>query len=256
MADFDLSQALDMSSVEQPPSDIEAENFASNLQLVITCDYKTMQHVANLVVAINKMKKPLIRFRQELSNQQLCDAVLESLIEETTIETLESNRTERKFFRANSVNLCTLCDIAQKDIIQHSEELKLHAITLKGGNTEQKVTFQMSRYNFPSDKGQPIILSSIVIKNLNRHLTCSMQGEKAVLNLEEGSVSDLQNICSEKNMDRFLFYKTIEGISKAKFESVNCKGWFISTSSGDENQPLEMCQMDHATRLTCFSINK
>lgn len=68
-------------------------------------------------------------------------------------------------------------------------------------------------------------------------------------------VSELQKISSEKNMDRFLFNKTTTGASMTMFESVSCPGWYISTSSEEEDQPVEMCQADSAaTRLTNFNI--
>ncbi|KAK7895465.1 hypothetical protein WMY93_020790 [Mugilogobius chulae] len=240
MADFDLSQALDTCCIGQPQcsysvsaGDTEDATFPFGLQLIISCNTKTMRHVANLVVAVNKLKKPQIKLRPGLSEERLCSAVFESLIKETTVESSEGRRPPR-------------------------EGLQLCAITLKGGNSEQKVKFQMCRYrnNVPevsTPKGQPVILT---ITDSNLHLTCSMQGEKAVLNLEECSESDLQNISTERNTVRFLFYKTIEGRSMTKFESVNCKGWFISTSSEDENQPVEMCRVDNAGRLTCFNISR
>lgn len=57
-------------------------------------------------------------------------------------------------------------------------------------------------------------------------------------------------------MDRFLFHGTIKGISESKFESVNCPGWYISTSSEAENQPLEMCEPDSASRVISFKIDQ
>ncbi|XP_055009654.1 interleukin-1 beta isoform X2 [Boleophthalmus pectinirostris] len=180
MEDFDLSQALDIDSVEQLPNsyscsedDREDMNFPFDMDLVITYNRKSFQRVANLVVVINKMKKPLTGLGQELSDQQLCNAVLENLIEDTTVEMLESRRKKGKFQRANSGHSCTLCDEAQKDVIHNSEMLRLHAITLKGGNHEKKVIFQMTRYTECSSAKQSVILS---IKNSNLYLTCSMQG--------------------------------------------------------------------------------
>ncbi|XP_055087939.1 interleukin-1 beta isoform X2 [Periophthalmus magnuspinnatus] len=259
MSNFDLSDGLDISSVEEPPSsdscstaDTDDRNFPLDINVVITCERKTMRHAANLIVILNNMKKPLIKFGQGLSDQQQCDTVLNGLIEETTVEMLESKRKERKIQRVNSVLLCTLCDEAKKDVIHGSEQPKLHAITLKAGNHEKKVIFQMTRYTDCSTAKQLVILS---IANTNQYLTCSMQDGNAVLNLEECSESDLQ-FNSEHNMDRFLFYKTITSMSLTKFESVSCNGWFISTSSEDQNHPVEMCQLDNAERYYCFNVSR
>uniref|UniRef100_A0A3B4AXF4 Interleukin-1 n=1 Tax=Periophthalmus magnuspinnatus TaxID=409849 RepID=A0A3B4AXF4_9GOBI len=207
-------------------------NFPLDINVVITCERKTMRHAANLIVILNNMKKPLIKFGQGL------------------IEMLESKRKERKIQRVNSVLLCTLCDEAKKDVIHGSEQPKLHAITLKAGNHEKKVIFQMTRYTDCSTAKQLVILS---IANTNQYLTCSMQDGNAVLNLEVKS--DLQ-FNSEHNMDRFLFYKTITSMSLTKFESVSCNGWFISTSSEDQNHPVEMCQLDNAERYYCFNVSR
>lgn len=259
MADFDLSQALDTMSDEKPRhsscnimANTQDKNFPFDIQLVITGNHKSMQHVANLIVSINKWKKPLSNFG-ELTEEQRCNMVFERMTEKKSTEMLKSHGKKRVYQRVNSVNQCTLCDIAQKDLIHVSGGVKLHAITLKGGNYEQKVKFQLSRFLAEDStvKGQPITLS---ITSTNLHLTCSMQDVKAVLNVEQCTESELQQISSEQNMDRFLFYKTITGASMITFESVSCPGWYISTSSEDEDQPVEMCQADSA-RHTNFSMN-
>lgn len=255
MADSDLSQALE-ESVDSPIGssccDETDPNFPPDMQLVITCNHKTMQRVAKLVVAINRMNTPLMKWGQELNDQQLCSMIFESLIEAKTVEMVENSSVKRVYHRVNSGNQCTLCDTAQKDLVQISE--RLHAITLKGGNWEKKVKFQMSNYVTAdlTNKGQLVILS---IKNSNLHITCSPKDGKAVLNLEEFPEAHLKTFSNEKNMDRFLFHGTIKGISESKFESVNCPGWYISTSSEAENQPLEMCEPDSASRVISFKIN-
>lgn len=53
---------------------------------------------------------------------------------------------------------------------------------------------------------------------------------------------------------RFLFMKRTSGVSLTKFESVNCRGWFISTSSDSEAEPVEMCEADAASRCCYFNM--
>lgn len=62
---------------------------------------------------------------------------------ETIVSTTEHFSTGVKrgrFLRVNTLKLCTLCDISQKDIVHGSGGLNLQAITLKGGHSERKGT--------------------------------------------------------------------------------------------------------------------
>lgn len=59
---------------------------------------------------------------------------------------------------------------------------------------------------------------------------------------------------ADENMKRFLFIKRTYGISLTKFESVRCRGWFISTSSDCENEPVEMCEADSGKRCCHFNM--
>lgn len=70
---------------------------------------------------------------------------------------------------------------------------------------------------------------------------------------QECSKEDLQTIGADGNMKRFLFKKRTYGKSLTKFESVKYRGWFISTSSDNENEPVEMCEA-HAVKR-CFNFN-
>ncbi|KAM7368535.1 hypothetical protein PAMP_012869 [Pampus punctatissimus] len=225
------------------------------LELVVSHNPQTMQCVANLVLAVNRMK-PSLKSCRELSDEQLCSMIMVSLEDENIVKTVHDSATGVKksvFHRVNSVKQCTLCDTSHKDLV-HTGDLKLQAITLKGGNHERKINFKLSRYITPcsSDvKGQTIVLS---ISN-NLHISSSMKDGKAVLNLEECSEGDLQNISDDEDMDRFLFYRRTTGVSLTTFESVKCPGWFISTSSEDEQQPVEMCQVDTSCRITYFKLN-
>lgn len=61
---------------------------------------------------------------------------IDSIVKTTENCTMGEKRS--KFKRIGSVNLCTLCDTSKKHVICVSEEMKLQAITLKGGHGDRK----------------------------------------------------------------------------------------------------------------------
>ncbi|XP_059213365.1 interleukin-1 beta isoform X2 [Centropristis striata] len=264
---FDLSEALD------GPLDIEETGCESRclnmtdvrdgvfeidegLSLVVSHNPKTFQSVANLLLAVNRMKNSLSHRSTELSDRELCSAIMEGLVTETVVETTgnSSSGVQRTFQRLNSVKLCTLCDMSQKDVVQATGELKLQAVTLKGGNSERKVDFKLFKYITSCSSAADSLTVVLSIAN-NLHISVCMMDGSAVLTLEECSEENLKRISAEGNMDRFLFYKETIGDSMNTFESVKYRGWFISTSIEGENLPLEMCKVDAASRLKCFRLN-
>nr|CCV66726.1 interleukin-1 family member 2 [Sparus aurata] len=270
MSAFHLSDALDS------PTEVDEEEFETRclslthcdmqdvhdktfrledgLDLVVTHNPMSLQCVVNLMLAVNRLKKSLPRCGKGLSDDELCCVILDSLVEDSIVKTSENFTVGEKrsmFKRFGSVNLCTLCDTSKKDVICVSEEMKLQAITLKGGHCERKVNFRLSKYiDTCQSEGQPVVLS---ITN-NLHISCSMKDGRPVLNLEECSEAKLQTINKDDDMDRFLFYRTDKGLSHITFESVKYRGWFISTCEGEE-QPVEMCEADATRRLTSFKLN-
>lgn len=256
MCDFDLSQALDCSPESHQErfesscfdmEDVKSEIFRLNedLDLMVSHNRKTMQSVALLVLGVNRMKKSLNLCNRKLSDDDVVN-IMDSVVEETVWNPLKEAK-RKHFLRANSEKECTLCDHWQKDLIL-SEALELQAITLKGGNYQHKVNFKMSRYishSISPGDGLTVVLS---INNL--HISCHKKDDNVVLTLEKYD----GDILTDDDMERFLFYKKTTGISLTTFESVKFRGWFISTSE-DENQPVELCKVDTASRLTSFRVN-
>ncbi|XP_028457411.1 interleukin-1 beta [Perca flavescens] len=266
MCDFDLSQALDGSpdcdekgfeSCCCDRTDIQEEFFPldEGLNMLVSRNRKTLQSVANLLLAVNRMKKSLTRCDSELSDEELCSAIMESLVTVTIVTATEASSTgvKRIFQRLNSGPLHTLCDHSQKYIVQASGGLKLQAVTLQGGNGDKKVNFKLSQYITPDVSADEVGAVLLSITN-TLHMSCCMKDGKAVLSLEERSKEDLKKISADGDMDRFLFYQKTTGRSLTTFESVRCKGWFISTSHEAEYQPVEMCERDDARRLTHFKV--
>ncbi|XP_078128282.1 interleukin-1 beta [Sander vitreus] len=264
MCDFDLSQALDGSPDCDETgfedscfdmTDVQDEFFQldKGLDMLVSHNRKTLQSVANLLLAVNRMKESLTRCDSELSDEELGSAIMESLVTVTHVTTTSSAGVKRIFQRINSGNLCTLCDCSQKYIIQAPGGSKLQAVTLQGGNGDKKVNFKLSRYITPNVSADEV--GAVVLSITNTlHMSCCMKDGKAVLNLEECSKEHLKKISDDGDMDRFLFYKRTTGTSLTTFESVRCRGWVISTSHKAEYQTVEMCQQDAVRRLTHFKI--
>ncbi|XP_023268234.1 interleukin-1 beta-like [Seriola lalandi dorsalis] len=261
MCDFDLAQALDspLGFDDTGPesrcfdmTDVKKEiiNLDTGLNLEISCNPKTMKSVATLVMAVNRMKKSPTRSSWELRGDELCSVIMDSLVDETVVKTVADATTGQrsiKFVRARSEE-CTLSDTQKKDIICTPGDLKLQAVTLKGGYADRKVNFKLVKY-ISIGAGQTFVLS---IKNDHSHkfyLSCVKNSNNAELHLEECSEDDIRN-----DMDRFLFEKKLSGKSQTSFESVKHRGWFISTSES-ENQPVELCQIDSAQRVTSFNVS-
>ncbi|XP_036972566.1 interleukin-1 beta [Acanthopagrus latus] len=270
MCDFHLSQALDSPTEED---DVECETrhlslthcdmpdgqdktfrLEDGLDLVVSHNPMSLQCVVHLMLAVNRLKKSLPHCGKKLSDDELCCAILDSLVEDSIVKTTENctmGEKRSKFKRIGSVNLCTLCDTSKKHVICVSEEMKLQAITLKGGHGDRKVNFRLSKYiDGGRSESLPVVLS--ITENL--HISCSMKDGRPELNLEECSEVNLQTISRDDNMDRFLFYRRDAGLSHITFESVRYSGWFISTCEGEE-QPVEMCEAKANRRLTSFKIN-
>nr|XP_020444411.1 interleukin-1 beta-like [Monopterus albus] len=268
MGDFDLSQVLDSpldcdkgceaSCFDMADVKDELIELNEGLEMVVSCNRRTMKAVARLVMAVKRMNKSLDCGRQNLSDEELCSVIMDSLVEETIFSRVEKPcRGERTFtfVRVNSTREIRLCDSSKKDIVCAFGELQLQAITLKGGNHESKVgaTVTLSKNNkvtSPGGDGQPVALSV----NNNLHISCSMKDGRAVLNLEECSADGLMCISNDGNMDRFLFFRRTTGKSLHTFESAKCPGWFISTSSEEESQPVDMCTVDTRCRITSFNL--
>ncbi|XP_035989344.1 interleukin-1 beta, partial [Fundulus heteroclitus] len=226
--------------------DVRTEIFelSSDLDLRVTHNRKTMKSVANLVLAANRLKKSLSQFD---SDYELCSAIMDCVVEETVF-----HKCWNSFQRFSCWKQLTLCDKNQKDFILNLKRSKLQAVILKGGYGDCKVSFEMTSYGPPPNSSADcmVVLLSVT-KDL--HMSCSKTDDKVLLNLEECSEERLKEISKEEDMVRFLFNKR-GMVSLYTFESVKYPGWFISTSSEDSDQSVEMCQIDAASRVTSFKV--
>ncbi|KAG7498575.1 interleukin-1 beta-like [Solea senegalensis] len=263
MSNFDLSEALESpldwtaektedksccSDMECDPDEIFKLNV--DLELVVSQNPLPMHRVVSLLLRANKIKKYLQRKGRGLSDDQLCTMIMNS-IEKTVVERVgTSSFPSGRRITLNRLRSweCFLTDREKKDIVctAASTPVELCAATLKGGNHSHKVTFKMASYS-----GSEMTVALSLIKQ-KLYISCTMIDDKAVLRLEECDEEDLKAISNESDMERFLFH--VKGVDGTRFESVKCRGWFISTSYEKELQPLEMCQVDAVNRETAFSM--
>nr|BAM66991.1 interleukin 1 beta like 1 [Paralichthys olivaceus] len=262
MSDFDLSQALEspLESEEKgfksfcfDKTDVPDEviNLDTELDLRISRNPGSMKGAATLLLLANRMKNVLSQKGQ--SDSERCRMLMDSVIETTIVKTFENNSIgERRLdFRRLSSWECSLTDQNNKGIICKSKDLKLLALTLTAADYIHKVKFKMGTYGSPGI-GQTVVLSII---NHNLYISCTMNGDIAELKLEECSAEQLKVICSDGTNDRFLFFLRETGVNVKTFESVKCRGWFISTSYEKEEKPVEMCKVDSVSRVFSFKTS-
>ncbi|XP_034565728.1 interleukin-1 beta [Notolabrus celidotus] len=224
------------------------------LDLVVSRDPKSLQCTATLL-AVARMKRPLYRNGRALSGSERCSSILQSVVEETILKTTANFTKFQTFMRADSApQLLALCDLEQKSFVLDNEMMKLLSVTLRGGHEDCKVYIHMKRYEtVTAQSGLPVLLS------INKYnLSCSMDGVEAKLILEPCPQQDLSNISQGAGMDRFLFWKKIgqEGPNLSTYESISCPGWFISTSSEVENEPVAMCKVDCTRNKSFLALPK
>ncbi|XP_015252655.1 PREDICTED: interleukin-1 beta-like [Cyprinodon variegatus] len=230
----------------------EIIELSNSLDLMVTRNRKTMKGVANLVLALNKLSK--FKFDRDLSNAQLCNTIMDCVMEEIVVEKGSSFCTEEKNFNySRLVKHVELSDQYKKDLIQNSEEFRLQAITLKGGYCDLKVNFEMSCYRpatcYPNT-GFTVHLS-IRSNSKKLHLCCSKPDDKVLLFLKDCSDKCLS---PDEQMQDSLFNKSMVCRDMATFESVKYPGWFISTAFEERDDSVEMCQADTAFRVTSFNF--
>ncbi|KAJ8415462.1 hypothetical protein AAFF_G00424420 [Aldrovandia affinis] len=223
------------------------------LQLEVT----QYPHVANLIVALQRMEHSHTPLGTEFSDDDLLNSMLENMVEEhVTLRVLDAQESKPSEFRSTAVVECSVCDQDQKSWVLNQGPLKLHAVILKGGNMDIKVQLNLSTYiarSFTDSKSRPVVLG---IAGTHFYLSCSLSDEKPILQLEEVENREtLKTINAQGDQVRFLFLKSDIGLSRTRLESLKFRGWFISTAV-DDQKPVEMCTEDSTTRITSFTIKQ
>ncbi|KAJ8263590.1 hypothetical protein COCON_G00160470 [Conger conger] len=225
------------------------------LHLEVTQHPHSLRDVANIIVALHRMKHSYTPRGTEFSDHELLDIMLENVFEESvTPVAVDTWSSKPNVFYNTKVIEHSVCDQDQKSLVLHQSPLELHAVILQAASMHLKVNLNLSTYmsrNFTDSQRRPVALS---IAGKDLYLSCSKSGSDPILQLEE--VKDrtmLKNIDANGETARFLFLKSEQGLNTTSLESLKFRGWFVSTAVEDR-RPVEMCKEDDSAHFTNFSF--
>nr|AZL87291.1 interleukin-1 beta [Trachinotus ovatus] len=221
------------------------------LDLEISHHPMTMKHVANLIIALERLRAgtPESVLSTEFRDENLVGIMLESLVEEHIV--VERRSAPPSQFTRTCQHQCSMTDSQKRDLVKDPNSMELHAVTLQAGSEDRKVRLTMSTYVHPSPSTEARPVALCIDQNL--YLSCHMEDNVPTLHLETvEDKSSLQRISSDSDMVRFLFYSRVTGLNVSTFMSARFPDWYISTAE-DDNKPVEMC-MESENRYTTFQI--
>ncbi|KAG7218754.1 hypothetical protein INR49_007291 [Caranx melampygus] len=232
MCDFDLSQAL------ESPLDLDGTGHHEG--------------VATLVVAANRLKKSLSGSR-DLRNSDLCRVIMDNLVDETLVQTVADVTTgqRRLIYQNHQSRECTLSDTHKRTSSAAQTISGCRPSRSEAETATTKTGAAPLRWRWVCSTSTDLRSVHQSPREHKRYLSCRMNDDSVELHLEE--FSDECVMQSIDDPERFFFYKRVEGVSLSCFESFLYPGWFISTSE-TENQPVEMCRVDSAQRVTRFNV--
>ncbi|KAM9823366.1 interleukin-1 beta [Syngnathus typhle] len=213
----------------------------------------TMRQVVNLVVAVERLKgsRTETALKRNCSGGNLFSIMMDDLVE--VIHMPEARAPRNQFTRTGQYECC-VSDTQKKSLVLLRESMELHAVLLQGGNSHRKVNLNMSTYVHPNPNAEALPVA-LGIKGTNLFLSCSQEGNKPTLHLEQvADRQSLMGVTSDSDMLRFLFYKSDSGVSLSTLASVRYPKWFISTAEEDD-MPVEMCQRT-SNRYATFRIQR
>ncbi|XP_051539870.1 interleukin-1 beta isoform X2 [Myxocyprinus asiaticus] len=219
-----------------------------------THPHNSMRQVVNLIVALKRMK----RFKQQSSDfgdDELLSIFMDNVIEERCVNWVQkmAHAGKGSYNKSKRILQCTVCDQFHKSLVRSGGALHLKAVTLKGGNAQHKVRFNLSTYVSTSPSvadSQPVCLE---ISKSNLYLACTKQNPTDNPTLVLKEVTDTLNTITSDDPNGLLFFRKETGVSVNTFESVKYPGWFISTAF-DDNEQVNVCQQP-ADRIISFKLN-
>ncbi|XP_024274044.1 interleukin-1 beta [Oncorhynchus tshawytscha] len=257
--DFESNYSLIKNTSE---STAWSSKLPQGLDLEVSHHPITMRHIANLIIAMERLKGGEgVTMGTEFKDKDLLNFLLESAVEEHIVLELESAPSTRRRaagFSSTSQYECSVTDSENKCWVLMNEAMELHAMMLQGGSSYHKVHLNLSSYVTPvpiETEARPVALG---IKGSNLYLSCSKSGGRPTLHLEEvADKEQLKSISQQSDMVRFLFYRRNTGVDISTLESARFRNWFISTDmQQDYTKPVDMCQKAAPNRLTTFTIQR
>ncbi|XP_062869891.1 interleukin-1 beta [Trichomycterus rosablanca] len=241
-AAFDFGMDFDELDCVDPLNMSGRCDLHKGIRIELTEQPHSMRQVANIVIALHRLKNIHKTQSADLTHQKLFNVIIENVVEECKV--MEMYRDSSKTYQMQERTVqCTICDHSQKNLVKPKGSSVLLSVTLKAGNWDHQVWFNLSPYTPPYSKdtrGLPVCLG--IVKS-NLYLSCR-NDDKGVPSLFLEEVKDrqtLRTIKEDDDMERFLFYRNGSGESINTFESVKYPGWFISTSQNDMKQ-VDMCK--------------
>ncbi|CAK6959686.1 interleukin-1 beta-like [Scomber scombrus] len=235
-------------------SEMWSTKMPKGLDLEISHHPLTMKRVANLIIAMDRLKDNVSEsvLSTEFRDEHLLDIMFESIVEEQIVFECESAAPDK--FSRTGEHGCSVTDSQKRSLVLVQDSMELHAVMLQGGSDNRTVHLNMSTYVHPapSAEARPVALG---IKDTKFYLSCCQVGDQPTLHLE--TVEDkksLKSISSGSDMERFLFYKQDTGVNVSTLMSASFPNWYISTA-GQDNKPLEMC-LQTANRYRTFNIQR
>uniref|UniRef100_A0A665USL2 Interleukin-1 n=1 Tax=Echeneis naucrates TaxID=173247 RepID=A0A665USL2_ECHNA len=236
-------------------SEILRPEMPEGMALDISHHPLTMKHVANLIIATERMKAgtPESLLSAKDRDVKLFHIMRESVVEECVV--LECHSNPPKHFLRTCQHQCSVTDTEQRNLVRDPNTMELNAVTLQAGSENHKVHLTMSTYVHPaaSTEARPVALC---IKDTNFYLSCHMKDNMPTLHLEVSSTQKTARgatrFSADSDMVRFLFYTRLSGLNITTFMSARYPGWYISTAEED-NKPVEMCT-ETDSRYRTFQI--
>ncbi|XP_071383747.1 interleukin-1 beta-like [Centroberyx affinis] len=245
-------------NVMKHTSETWSSKMPEGLALEISHHPLTMKRVANLIIAMERLKGGWSEslLSSEFRDENLLSIMLESAVEEHLVVEVTSAPPEQGVFTRREEQQYSVYDSQKRSLVRDQNNMELHAVVVQGGNEDNDhiVTLNMSTYlqPVPSTQSQPVALG---IKGTNFYLSCSKDGDKPTLHLEAMDKDNLRSISKDSEMARFLFYKQITGVDVSTLHSACFPQWYISTAESD-NMPVDMCQQTCETRYKNFTIRR